>query len=237
MSGWALIIFMVLMIVTGLAVLLVGIVSACRRRWYWVLGSVATLMLVAVMLFGAGVWLTAKGARYAWRHTVVPARQAINEHYARWQAKVDARKALVDPAVLSAVPEEWFTYDGFRDWQRIPLVYPYEIHMIDVMDYCSLGSYRGGAVADPNHSVEQVQNPSRITHFSFDRRLLLGRMGPTRIEPDEPISWFIFDFGTRAVQHFATEQEMLDVARAQGYTGDTTLKTPETQWNDYFISP
>ena len=51
---------------------------------------------------------------------------------------------------------DFYTYEGFRDFYRFPLVYPYHITMIDTFDRGWLDEYVGGDIRDPNVSSKSV---------------------------------------------------------------------------------
>jgi hypothetical protein len=49
--------------------------------------------------------------------------------------QVELLKSYVPAETLPTVNPDYFTYFGFRDWWRWPLVYPYSIHAIDTVDH------------------------------------------------------------------------------------------------------
>jgi hypothetical protein len=219
-----------------------GIVAATKRRWPVAAACVVVAGLLAITTAFGALKLGFKGVGFAWRNTVEPVRRHIAEmkkagaEAAKKQAEaIAARKALVDPALLASAPEDFFTYDGFRDWWRLPLVFPYELGWIDTFETADLQRYLGGDVRDPNKSSEQnVQGVRTITGFAFDRRFLIGREGPPYWEKTRPESWFIFEFSTATLTQFTSEPEMIEAAKVRGYTGETSLKSIEQRFNEYF---
>ena len=104
---------------------------------------------------------------------------------ARKQAARDGlavRKAFLAAALpeseRSAVPEDFYTYEGLWDWFRMPLVFPYQLEAVDSTLCFNLMRYNGKAsVRDPNKSSENVRDRSSpmttLSHLSFDRTMLL----------------------------------------------------------------
>ena len=101
------------------------------------------LMLISVMLFTlTGCELPQITDRvFVW----------ILNHAAAVIYKIDA---MIDRAI--GYHPDFYNYDGFRDWYRFPLVYPYHITMIDTFDRGWLDEYVGGDIRDPNVSSKSV---------------------------------------------------------------------------------
>ena len=111
----------------------------------------------------------------------------------RWQRSVEARKqaahdgltarktflsAALPESERSAVPEDFYAYEGLRDWFRMPLVFPYQLQAVDSTLCFNLMRYNGKAsVRDFNKSSENVRDGSSpmttLSHLSFDRTMLL----------------------------------------------------------------
>jgi hypothetical protein len=218
-----------------------GLVMTFKRRWNAVVacGIVAGVLTMAI-LFGA-MKLGHTGVRFAWNTTVEPMRKHLAEAEKnkaetarKWTERIAFRKALSDPGLLASAPDAFFTYDGFRDWWRLPLVFPYEMHWIDTFESGYLQRYKGGDVRDPNNSEETIQEIRAITAFSFDRRFLIGREGPDHWNLSNPVDWFIFEFATANITKFSTEKVMMEAARERVYIGEATLKSLKLRFKEYF---
>ncbi len=226
------------LIVSGVVALpvafVLGIILLIKRRWRGALVCVLAGFVSLMSCAGLGVWLGGRGAHREWSKLWASYEKGVAERAAAQLAKINARKALVDPALLASVPEDFFTYDGFRDWWRLPLVFPYDLVMIDTLDSANLTRFKGGDVQDPNHSSEQLQGPQDITRFSFDRHFLIGRRGPVWWDKNRPLDWFIFEFRTEKLTIYSSESDMLQAAVAGGFTGDPGLKSVRERMDEYW---
>ena len=220
------------------AALLTGVSCLANRRWR----ALAVCLAASLILVSAGtagvIELAKKGVDAVWNKTVGKRQQERDRKNAddtkRRAEVIAARKALTDPSLLPKATEDFFTYDGFRDWWRLPLVFPYELQWIDTFESANLQRHRGGDVRNPNKSSENVQDIGKITHCSFDRRFLIGRQGPTSFDKDRQESWFIFEFAPASFSQFGSERKMIEAAKSRGYTGGLSLKSIEQNYNDYF---
>lgn len=203
--------------VVFLVAVILAIVFAVKkqRRPAAILGGVAVgSFLVACLMVGLAV-------RYGIKGAVAVASAAVNrpspaEDLQR-QRHIAKLKSYVPPDVLANVPETFYTYEGFRDWWRFPLVYPYDISMIDSVDSPGwLRRYAGGDIADDRSSENVI---SGITHLSFDGKYLLAHA-----EPSNDGAWILFEFSTGTWKVFRTRGELIEAAKAAGYTGDTELQ-------------
>ncbi len=76
------------------------------------------------------------------------------------QQFIKRAKTFVSEEKLGQIDETYFTGEGFRDWFRFPLVYPYEMIMIDELND---GWITGGDAA----------KVTDVTHCAFDARVLV----------------------------------------------------------------
>ena len=165
----------------------------------------------------------------------------------RWQRSVEARKqaahdgltarktflsAALPESERSAVPEDFYAYEGLRDWFRMPLVFPYQLEAIDSTLSFNLVRYNGTAsVRDPNKSSENVRDRSSpmtaLSHLSFDRTMLLFKKEGV----DE---YGIFSFVEGAFASFATESELWTSAQGRGFSGPKRLIPVATAFDNYW---
>ena len=146
----------------------------------------------------------------------------------RRQQQFDRLKAMTSPALLTNAPANFFTYDGFWDWWRIPLIYPYSLMAIDTLDNASLNRHKGGPVEDPNHSEEQVQEVADIISYAFDSHWLL-------FQRDNGKEWGLFNFATGKSLVFRSKQALLTSAKQRGYSGDRQLQTIQEGYDRYYF--
>ena len=89
--------------------------------------------------------------------------------------------------------EGFYYYPGFRDWWRIPLVYPYQIHIVDSFDCGDFTKYDPSSlVADPNGNVLI----SSVTAFAETGKYWLFKDGK---------NFFSFDIPAERIRRFDSE--------------------------------
>lgn len=127
------------------------------------------------------------------------------------------------------VPDEYYTYFGYRDWNRMPLRYPYSLQCIDGLEYAQLCDDSGVLDYPTNAGARQLQLYD-ITHFSFDKDLLLLRISENpnaqATTEKEKIKYVLFYFADEKEETFPSEAEMLAKAQSLGFAGAETLMTP-----------
>ena len=165
----------------------------------------------------------------------------------KWQRSVEARNKVVRDGLVArkaflasalpeseraAVPEDFYAYEGLRDWYRMPLVFPYQLEAIDLTLRFNLMRYNGKAsVRDPNKSSETVRGGTSpmttISHLSFDRTMLLFKKEGV----DE---YGIFSFLDGGFTSFATEAELWTSAQGRGFSGPKRLIPVATAFDNYW---
>ena len=218
---------------------LVGVFRQDRGR---ALRWAAVLVAAVVFAGGTGLALAARAARSAQARIGTALRERrsrldaeAREQQAReaaalerFRRKVEDLNRCVSPAVAAKIPPDFYTDDGFRDYWRRPLVYPYSMFNVDTFDQGgSLNRHKGGKISDPNSSEEQLLHS--IGRYAFDCRFLLMR----RFEAGEP-SWELFEFEGGRSTKFPTEAALFTEARRRGYSGDGQLGTIRERFDDYF---
>jgi len=118
------------------------------------------------------------------------------------------------------IPNDFYTYTGFRDWWRWPLVYPYSIHTIDIK-YSEGILYDESAqdnIKDPNNGGYSFSELSGIDEFNFDCNFLLIKSRS---------KYYLFSFYTNEIEEFREESELLNAAEQVGYNAEKQLMTIE----------
>ena len=186
----------------------------------------ARIILVSSLVLAAVAFL---GGCDRWQRSVEARKQAARDG-------LTARKAFLAGALpeseRSAVPEDFYAYEGLRDWFRMPLVFPYQLEAIDSTLSFNLVRYNGTAsVRDTNKSSENVRDGSSpmttLSHLSFDRRMLLFKKEGV----DE---YGIFSFLDGGFASFATEAELWTSAQGQGFSGPKRLIPVATVFDNYW---
>ena len=212
-----------------LAALLMGIVSACRKRWRRVLISLAVLLFCGIMALGAGLGLVVKSGMdfTSYVHRQVAAANARDK--ALQKAKVDAIKALTPKIDWTKVDRQYWEYEGFRDWFRVPIRWPYEIASIDTRETGHLRQNTAdGKSDDPNHQTKNL-DLNNITHCACDSHMLLFRRAWEGSE-----QWGLFEFDTEVRETFTTDAQMWSRAKDHGWTGPATLSGVKDSYDQYW---
>ena len=91
---------------------------------------------------------------------------------------------------------DFYSYRGFRDWWRIPLRFPYQITMVDALEYGTLEKYDPASlIADPK--CETVVTD--IVAIGYDGKFVAFR----RKNIDPPFGILIYTSGI--VRYFAAK--------------------------------
>jgi hypothetical protein len=139
--------------------------------------------------------------------------------------QIQLLRSYVPPDVLATINPEYYTYFGFRDWWRFPLVYPYSIHTIDMVDWGFLYDdsrvvdYRSGTDASTSTGI------SGIRQLALDRNYLLLKTQKELWKEDSEIQFVIFKFSTQEKWTFDSEDRMFEKVKSLGFQGDLRLMT------------
>ena len=92
---------------------------------------------------------------------------------------------------------DFYTYEGFRDFYRFPLVYPYHITMIDTYDRGWLEEYIGGDIENNSRSSNSILSDISAIIRQDDR--LIFKLGKADKEGN---LYGIFDYRSGEVRRF-----------------------------------
>ena len=99
--------------------------------------------------------------------------------------------------------EGFYSYQGYRDWWRIPLDYPYQIYIVDSFEQGYFEKY------DPSTLVAEAKGDvliSEITAFAENDKYWLFKSKK---------AFFLFDITTQKVQQIDSEKEFLKLLSQQ----------------------
>lgn len=140
--------------------------------------------------------------------------------------QVQLLKSYSDSA--SHIPEQFYTYFGFKDYYRFPLTYPYSIHCNYYKGNGELYNEANVVHFDENDNGETYIGPDNITRLTFDKNWLLIEQTKTSTRTDKLIThYFLFDFVTEKQTEVHTEKDLFKLAKEKGYTGSDSLMTIE----------
>lgn len=125
---------------------------------------------------------------------------------------------------------DYYTYPGFRDFYRFPLVYPYHITMIDTFDRGWLEEYVGGDIRDSNVSSKSILEGD-ISGIILRDDCLIFKLE----KPDKEGSLYgIFDYRSGEVSRFK-DTDSLRSALEPGFPPD--FEPLKKAYYDYWESP
>ena len=127
------------------------------------------------------------------------------------QQFIKRAKTFVSEEELGQIDETYFTGEGFHDWFRFPLVYPYEMQMIDDLND---GAITGGDAA----------RVTGITHCAFDARVLVGKDGD---------GWLLFEFESGELGSFTSKEDVMAEAVKRGFDPELEILSVEEQFRRF----
>ncbi|MEI7834668.1 MAG: hypothetical protein WCJ56_15895 [bacterium] len=210
----------------ALIAMVVLVVALVKRRNRAVIGAAITAASLLIISLISFTIFASKVATTTYTHVktfVNNEQQALQRH----EQQVVRLKAITPAALLEQAPPDFYTYQGFRDWWRIPLIYPYSLHAIDSLESSAyISRYKGGAIENPNVSEETLNYD--ITRYNFDGNWLIYQL-------DKGDGWGIFNFTDGTSQSFSSEEELFTRAKEIGYAGELHLHTIDEGFNLYFF--
>ncbi len=108
--------------------------------------------------------------------------------------------AVLDAEEKTVPPAEFFSYNGFCDWWRIPLKFPYQIMICDTFDSGMLEKY------DPKYPVE---NPN-VSSTSIMKEWIVAAAGTKNFLAfrSEKKDFGVLDYQSGCIKRFDTENEL-----------------------------
>jgi hypothetical protein len=132
----------------------------------------------------------------------------------------------MEPASMKGkVSPEFYHYLGFRDYYRLPLIYPYSIHCIDIVDRGELYNEENVSRFDENDNGDKNCGLNNIVEFAFNSKMLLART-ETEENGAKKEKFALYDFETGKKMEFENKEEMLSVAKKLGYGEKIEFYTP-----------
>ncbi|MHC4704124.1 MAG: hypothetical protein ACYTFQ_26485 [Planctomycetota bacterium] len=125
--------------------------------------------------------------------------------------------------------KDYWKYPGAYDWYRMPLEYPYELHMIDDINDAGLRSW-----AEEDGTLSE--DISGIRRYHKQGNLVFGQYVSRRIDRPPHTSWFTFDCNTGHVEKFLEKEDYLESIRMLGFEKEPNLLTVRENWEKYWSS-
>jgi hypothetical protein len=233
MYGLLLLVLIIVSACGGMAALITGIVMAVKRRWMagWILLGLLILCILLTAGSGAALAWTGFAATRSFVKRVVAEENArAQAHAALSKARVDAIKALTPDQDWSKVDDQYWNYDGFRDWFRVPIRWPYGMESIDTLDRGTLQkNVAGGRSDDPNAQCKSVADVANITHYAWDANVLLFKE-----LRDGKTGWGAVEFDSEIVRRFSTEADLMKWAHDRGCKASGDLPSVKENFERYW---
>lgn len=240
---------LVLILAAGAAVATLGVMIGMFVTKRWKIGIVMAGLTFTAIIFVAvsGVTLLVRGVTHAVQSVVttieqmevatsMPTSQAVRQG-STYPPRVRRLQGYMDPTELGLTRDEFWSNPGEWDLFRVPMRYPYQLSAIDTLDSALLQKYDGSGSAVELDNADTVDDLHTVTHAACDGDWILGRRKRTDVTGGrrrEVTEWFLLECDTDKVRTFASEAELLEAAKRDGYTGPTKLKSIQQLYDESF---
>lgn len=116
-------------------------------------------------------------------------------------------------------PNDYYNYAGDFDFYRMPLDYPYELSMIDMIDCAGISRWK-----------EDKLLVAGISHYYKRDNLIVGKISAECFAVDTS-AWFSFDTKTGRVEEYKTEEEFRRALKELGFDQEPELRTIQENWD------
>jgi len=143
----------------------------------------------------------------------------------RHNSQIELLKSYEPGTLSNKIPTSFYSYFGFRDWYRYPLIYPYSINCIDVADFGQIYDERNAVdITYDDKGVNQLQVYG-ITKFAFDKNYLIAKLS-SQFDTEER-GYVIFKFSSQEYEQFNNYSELMKKANEYGYEGSDLITIKE----------
>ncbi|HEX3168506.1 MAG TPA: hypothetical protein VHQ93_19695 [Chitinophagaceae bacterium] len=127
---------------------------------------------------------------------------------------------------MGTVPKEFYTNRGAFDWWRFPLVYPYSIGCIDVIEYGTIYSDKDKTNYDEGGGVQPLTD--YFNKFTFDKAYFVASKFKSPFDSDTVKivdQYFIFSFSTGTSKEIKGIDNLRKKLKEIKFGGDTSFMT------------
>ncbi len=124
------------------------------------------------------------------------------------------------------VPKEFYTNRGFFDWRRFPLVYPFSVGCIDVIDYGTIYSDEDKTDFEKGGSMTPLTD--YFNKFIFDKSYFIAEKCKSPFDHDSVVvinQYFIFSFTNRTSKSINGLENLRKKLKEISFSGDTSFMT------------
>jgi hypothetical protein len=119
------------------------------------------------------------------------------------------------------VPDSYYTYYGYRDWWRFPVVYPYSITCIDAMDYGTLTNDSGRTNFEEGNPA--INATPQFTKFTFDANCFAAEEYYSQGEKSPEKPFFIREFKNGTIIRFKDEESLNKNLKERNFNGEKKM--------------
>jgi hypothetical protein len=218
-----------------LLILLISLVNylifSRKKQFYQTL---IAFSVTAALMLGSGIMIGVKTCNFIFSQfsqTKAQAENKVKERTEQRRGKINYLLSGAPDGISPKIAAEFYEFCGQKDWWRIPLVYPYQMIMIDDFYLGSLEKYKGGLLTELRDSSTAAI--AFIARIAFDRKMLLFQRN-VELNNSEKQEWGIFEFKTGECIIFSSENAMFKAALDKDYEGELKLHSLLYQYRDFF---
>lgn len=237
-----LIIFSAVFLVVSLVMGAMKFTSNSKQALRWLGGFLASLavMIFAIVMLVRGVVGKAKefaGDMEEFGKEQFEKMDSLNNLYTNSHDSVLKSRSVaylisLEPdSMKGRVPEQFYSYLGFRDYFRLPLAWPYSLHCMDSLGDAMLYEESNVQQFDVNDNGERSCNVHGIMDFEFTKDHLIGRK--VIIEEKPKNIFFAYDLKNRTEKEFKSFVELMNYASTKGFDTKTQLKSCKEYYKEF----
>ena len=209
-------------------------------RWLIGFGLSLAVLIFAIVMLVRGVVGKAKefaGDIEEFGMEQVERMDSLNNMYTNSKdsllesASVNYLMSIEPDSMKGRVPVQFYGYLGFRDYYRLPIVWPYSLHCTDTLGDASLYNEANVQQFDINDNGELSCDVNGIMTFAFTKQHLIGMR--VKIENKPKKIYFAYDFANKTEKIFKNEAELLNYAVEKGFDRSTELKSCKDYYNEF----
>ncbi|MBK9283587.1 MAG: hypothetical protein IPM51_04625 [Sphingobacteriaceae bacterium] len=155
-----------------------------KGKFIWLSGFLASLLLLLLIIFLLVQKITHKARNFVsdLEHSFEMNIDTTfaNKSYKRADTaqskQIQYLKMIEKPEHKNAIPSQFYTYLGFQDYYRLPLVYPFAIHCTDSLDNGYLYNESEVVKFDQSDNGEVHTGIINIVEFNFDQNIFIAKI-------------------------------------------------------------
>lgn len=232
-KGILLTILLVILIILIIVFLILAIVkrkNASIRNRYIV--AAAGSFLLSILLGGYLLYKTIQAGKYYSKQMadtgVEFMADVLSPSYPMDTPQMKRIRAMQPQGIN--IPGEYYTYAGFRDYYRMPLIYPYSLVAIDIPDRAILEDESGVKILLDSNKSESIFGD--IIAFRFNSKAIYA-ITQDRFEEESDTTYVVMSFATRKVTKTKDEETALSYAIEEGLDITESLQTVQEYYSSF----